>query len=89
MIAAVHPGPQHVATDNIGAVKKWTNLLRLIECNELSHFLRKRPWGMRPDGDVWEVAATIVRTKGPSNIKVTWTKGHATEDDVQQGKKHT
>ena len=38
------------------------------------------------DGDVWEPAANLVARKGPDAIRVIWTKGHATEKDVREGK---
>ena len=85
LIAAAHPGPQHILTDNWGAVLKWNHMLNLVRHNRLAHYVRRKPWGLRADGDVWAAVATLAAQKGPNNIRVTWTKGHATEDDVRQG----
>ena len=85
-MAAAHPGPQCIALDNKGAVARWSQLLQIIKSDRLMLMLRGRPWGLRPDGDVWEAAANLIQHKGPDNIKVLWTKGHATEEDVRSGK---
>ena len=37
-------------------------------------------------GDLWEVFHNVVLQKGSNSIKVTWTKGHITEAQVEQGK---
>ena len=41
------PIPVHVGVDNKGAVCNANGILQ----GDLN--LRRRPWGMRPDGDVW------------------------------------
>ena len=86
LIAAARPGPQCVATDNAGAVAKWNALLHLIRHGALHRFLRRRPWGLRADGDLWAAAAKLIKHKGPESIRVIWTKGHASEEDVRTGK---
>ena len=35
---------------------------------------------------MWAAAAGLIIKKGPGSIKVAWTKGHATDEDVSQGK---
>ena len=47
--------------------------------------LRRRPWGMRLNGDIWAAAASLLTLKGPDNVQVVWTKGHATDNDIEQG----
>ena len=86
LVAAAHPGPQCIATDNIGTVTRWSQLLHAVKYDTLPLLLRRRPWGLRPDGDVWEAAAHLIARKGPDSIRVIWTKGHATDDDIREGK---
>ena len=86
LVAAAHPGAQSIALDNKGAVSRWNQLLRAIKDGSLETILRRRPWGLRPDGDLWAAAARLIRNKGPESIRVVWTKGHATEEDVKSGK---
>ena len=45
LVAAAHPGPQHVATDKMGAVLKWNNLLQMVADNRIAQFIRRKPWG--------------------------------------------
>ena len=86
LVAASHPGPQRIASDNVGAVVRWNQLLRAVRCDTLTALVRRKPWGMRPDGDVWSAAANLIARKGPDNIEVVWTKGHATDDDINKAK---
>ena len=50
-------------------------------------FLRRsplrRPWGLQPDGDLWEHFHKAAIAKGVRSIKITSTKGHATEQHVE------
>ena len=43
------------------------------------------PWGMQPDGDLWEQAWQAVLRRGAENQRIRKVKGHATEADVQNG----
>ena len=70
LVAASHPGPQCIATDNAGAVAKWNQILHIVKNNMLGRYLRKKPWGLRLDGDVWEAAANLAVRKGPDDIRV-------------------
>ena len=85
-MAASHPGPQCIATGNVGAVAGWNKLLNAIRANTLQKLLRRRPWGLRLDGDVWEAAVNLIAVKGTESIRVVWTKGHATDADIATGK---
>ena len=86
LVAASHPGPQCIATDNVGAVAGWNKLLHAIRSNTLQQLLRRRPWGLRLDGDIWEAAANLIAIKGTEAIRVIWAKGHATGADIAAGK---
>ena len=46
----------------------------------------KKPWGLQRDGDLWEQAWTAVIKRGAANQDLRKVKGHATLEDVQQGK---
>ena len=37
------------------------------------------------DGDLWSYFAKAVAAKGPSSVKCTWVKGHATEQQILTG----
>ena len=70
----------------MGAVAGWNKLLYAIRSNTLQQLLRRRPWGLRLDGDIWEAAANLIATKGTEDIRVIWIKGHATDADIAAGK---
>ena len=38
------------------------------------------------DGELWEVFADLVRTRGPQTAIITKVKGHATQEMVDEGK---
>ena len=37
------------------------------------------------NGDMWEIPHRIVSQKGAQEIRVTWTKGHVTDEQVRTG----
>ena len=46
----------------------------------------KKAWGLQKDGDLWGTAWKAVLHRGASNQKIRKVKGHATEQDVAQGR---
>ena len=46
----------------------------------------KKPWGLQKDGDVWEMAWKTILQRGACNQKIRKVKGHATKEDVEQGR---
>ena len=46
----------------------------------------KKPWGMQTDGGLWQVAWKAILTRGIGSQDVRWVKGHATEEDISQGR---
>ena len=46
----------------------------------------KKPWGMQTDGDLWQVAWEAILVRGTGGQDVRWVKGHATNDDIAQGR---
>jgi hypothetical protein len=56
---------------------------------EIARRLRKperKHWAMQRDGDVWAAIWNVMLAKGPSTIRVSKVKGHATERDVAEGR---
>ncbi len=42
----------------------------------------KRPWKTMSDGDLWEHFFLAASSKGINSIKLTWVKGHATDQHI-------
>ena len=49
----------------------------------------KKIWGLQGDGDLWQQFWQLVRARGANTVKVTKVKGHATEQQVEEGKVRT
>ena len=86
LAALCHDGPQHIVCDNATAVVQVEKLQRCVLDGALQQKLRRRPWGLQCDGDVWSAVATALQEKGPQSVMVRWSKGHATEEDVRSGR---
>ena len=37
----------------------------------------KKPWALRPDGDLWSIVNHIAEARNPKSIRLSWIKGHA------------
>ena len=48
-------------------------------------FLNK-PFGIQGDGDLWDEFWDLLEAKGAKTVQVTKVKGHATEEDVDEGR---
>ena len=71
VIAALpKPGGLYFALDNRAVVDGIVNIL--------NGFTSRRPWALRPDGDLWSVAESAIAQRGRHSLRVRWTKGHAT-----------
>ena len=46
---------------------------------------RRSPWELQTDGGLWSACQKSIMRKGPNSVRVTWVKGHATAEDIQQG----
>jgi hypothetical protein len=56
---------------------------------EVARKLRKPErlhWQMQRDGDIWQAIWRAALAKGPTSIRITKVKGHATDADVQEGR---
>ena len=72
------PGALHLALDNLSVVN---GIQRILEGGKRP----RRPWSLRPDGDLWEIAERAIKARGFNSIAVTWTKGHATWRHILEG----
>ena len=99
LYAGLHfEGPVHVGLDNavaVGLANKMLKAAEEIEGGELAAWyelkLRSKPLGRRnlllmKNGDLWSKVCAAILAKGSSSIKVTKVKGHATQEDIDQGK---
>ena len=78
-LALLSPGPVHIASDS-------ASFLRMARSIVAHPYGRpKRPWGLMPDGDLWNEFQQAVIAKGPHAVDLSKVKGHATDDMVQQG----
>ena len=74
------PRTLHVGVGNSCALSHLANILRGATGTW------KKPWGMRPDGDVWAILECIVDARGQGATKCSKDKGHATDEDVRLGR---
>ena len=49
-------------------------------------FQQVTSWLLQNHGDLWKMFHYVAGSKGPSSIRVSWTKEHVTDDDVRAGK---
>jgi hypothetical protein len=75
-------GPIHLATDSQAFMDKAESLIRLAH----QGLGPKRPFELQTDGDIWSTFWETVHQKGPSSIKISKVKGHATDEEVREGK---
>ena len=74
-------GPIHVGSDSEVFVNSASELISDIT----SASCRVPTWKLISDGDLWEHFYNAVVAKNPKAVKVTWVKGHATEEHVANG----
>ena len=80
-IIAAHmlPIPVHAGVDNRGAVANATNII------EGKVDISRRPWAMRPDGDMWGLLHEMIAQRGPAASRASKVRGHATVAMVREG----
>ena len=69
--ALAKPGSLHIALDNLAVVNGLNDIIAGAQRS-------KRPWALRPDGDLWAIAERAIQQRGAHSLTFTWTKGHAT-----------
>ena len=81
IIAISAYGPVHLASDS----KAFVDLANQI-LDDLKHSRPlKRSWKLTNDGDLWHHFHEAAREKVHTSLQIVWTKGHATDDQVEQG----
>jgi ribonuclease HI len=81
ILAISSNGPVHLGTDSKAFVLRANFILDLIRQNKLP----KVRWGLMSDGDLWEHFFKVARAKSPEAIRITWVKGHATQEHINRG----
>jgi ribonuclease HI len=81
ILAVCSHGPVHIGSDSLAFVTKANLLLQLLQQGHKPH----KNWLLASDGDLWHQFQRVATAKGPASIKITWVKGHATEQHVQEG----
>ena len=70
--------PCHLGVDNLNVVR---SIGRLLDAGCLARSLP-----LVKDGDLVALVQCMMRTRGRDTVRVTKVKGHAKDDDVQQGR---
>ena len=80
LVAINAPGAVHIGTDSE------VFAIRLQGILDKPTDMHRRPWLLLKDGDVWQAIHASVTCKGAQAIRVTWVKGHATQEHIILGK---
>ena len=80
IIALCAHGPVHIGSDSEAFVNTANDILHKIHHNTKPH----RSWKLMSDGDLWEHFYRAAIKKGPRSIKLTWVKGHATQEHIDK-----
>jgi ribonuclease HI len=83
VIAICANGPVHIGSDSRAFVDKANLILGAMAKNP--QHTPSRPWALTSDGDLWEHFEKAVRAKSVSAVKISWVKGHATQQHVDDG----
>ena len=78
-LSLLSPEPVHIGSDSASFLRT----ARKIVANPFSR--PKRPWGLMPDGDLWQAFQHAVVAKGPHAVDLSKVKGHATDEMVEKG----
>ena len=81
MLAA--PSPCHIGVDNLNTVRFANKIIQDID------YKTKRPYGLIPNGDVLEIFLKHLKSKSTTSVSVSKVKGHATPEDVVEGRTTT
>ena len=73
-------GPVHIGSDSRAFVDTANKYINLI--NRKARI--KKPWKLISDGDLWQHFYEAVQAKGTNAIRITWVKGHATEEHIKK-----
>ena len=81
IIAILADGPIHIGTDSKAFATKANKLILFLEKGKG----RKPNFKLRSDGDLWEHFYKSVQAKGTTAVKISWVKGHATDEHIANG----
>ncbi len=74
------PCTKRRATDSISFKRKAGKILNGTKAR------RQKPWDLRRDGDLWQIWERLALERGLRSVIITWGKGHATSQDVKDGR---
>ena len=99
LLAISADGPCNIGIDNASCIKSCKHLWHLavhapIDQDVDSKAIRqaqryrckgqlRKPWGLQPDGGLWNITWDAILTRGPRAQTLTKAKGHATKEDVK------
>jgi hypothetical protein len=94
LIALMRNVPVLVGTDSQSLIDKANSIIRAIRqqlANPLwwitpNSSVLGKPWGLQPDGDLWQLVHEAIITRGVDTVALVKCKGHATTLMVEQGK---
>ena len=78
IIAVCANGPVHIGSDSEVFVNAANLMINKLTTNPSTPYNFK----LMSDGDLWEHFHRAVLAKGPKAVKLTWVKGHATQEHV-------
>ncbi len=81
IIAILANGPVHIGTDSQAMLDRAQQIL----CNLRKGKASKTNWMLVSDGDLWHHFEQAAKAKGPRSIRITKIKGHASQEQVDQG----
>ncbi len=82
ILAIAADGAVHIGTDSRAFKDKAEGVINLVALGKKP----KKPYASQKDGDLWQIFANYVAAKGPTAIRISKVKGHATEADIEEGK---
>ena len=81
IIAMCAYGPVHIGSASKAFVDAGSEYLRQIAKGKKP----RKPWKTVSDGDLWEHFWLAASAKGTKSIRLSWVKGHATQEHVDKG----
>ena len=81
LIAMCAYGPVHIGSDSKAFVDTASAYLRQIAKGSKP----RKPWKTVSDGDLWELFWNAAAAKGTRAVRLSWVKGHATQQHVDEG----
>lgn len=83
IIAICANGPIHLGSDSRAFVDKANWIINEIANNRDPQ--GKTHWKLTSDGDLWYHFCCAIKAKGPASVRISWVKGHASQDHIDAG----